>query len=86
MIAVQAFGSNEAITPEMLKRRRIIIRETFPNAAPVDFHVLDKPTICPAPPYGKMDFTNDLWNKGYQLADDRFLGGGHSMSEIDILI
>ena len=86
MIAVQAFGSNEATTPEMLKRRRITIRGTFPNAAPVELRVLDKQTICPAPPYGKTDFANDLWNKGYQLADDRFLGGGHSISEIDILI
>ena len=82
MIVVQTFGSSEATTPEMLNRRRITVRGTFPNAAPVELRVLDKQVICPAPPYGKTDFANDLWNKGYQLADDRFLGGGRSLSEI----
>ena len=85
-LAIGHFGAQRPGPSETLHRRSVSIRGTFPGAPPVALSLLDKEAICSVPSYARTDFANQLWNQGRRLADDRFFGGHHSASEVDILI
>ena len=85
-LAIGHFGARRPGPSETLHRRSVLIRGTFPGAPPVALSLLDKEAICSVPSYARTDFANQLWNQGRRLADDRFFGGHHPASEVDILI
>ena len=66
--------------------RKVRLRGTFPNAEVIEFDALERPHIANMNALHHTEFARQLWDNGYQLADDRFLNGDTAACEIEILI
>ena len=65
---------------------KVRLRGTFPNAEVIEIEALERPHIANLNALHHTEFARQLWDNGYQLADDRFLNGDTAACEIEILI
>jgi hypothetical protein len=56
-LAIGPFGKKTAGPAEVLQRRPVKIRGTFPNAKAINLQLLDKEVIQTIPPYGRISQT-----------------------------
>ena len=84
-LMISHFGSTTPGKAEVLHKRKVLLRGSFPQAQSIELEVLDKNQICSAQPYIHTEFARRLHAEGKFLGDDRFLKE-QNFQEIDLLI
>ena len=83
-MAIQAVGYLHPARPHNV--RRVRFRGTYAGEPTIEIFAVEEQQIAKLSALQHTNFAKELHEKGYSLADDRFLNGNNSPCEVELLI